>query len=369
MSTPPIPKLFQPIKVGTVELAHRVVLAPLTRFRADDAHVHSDLAAEHYAQRGSTPGTLLISEATFISPQAGGYPRVPGIWNDAQTAAWKRVTDAVHAQGSYIYLQLWALGRAANAGQLASEDPSFTLVSASDLPLPGYAKPRPLSIPEIEDYVQVYAAAAKNAMHGAGFDGVEVHCANGYLLDQFLQDVSNTRTDAYGGSVENRCRFPLAAIDAVVEAVGAEHTGVRVSPWSGFQEMRMDNPVPTFSYFASQLVARHPDMAYIHAVEPRAQGGEDREVQAGESNEFLRAIWAPRPFISAGGYDRARALATVEEKGGLVAFGRLFIANPDLPVRLRKDIPLAKTDRSKYYTAGAEGYVDYPFAEAGVSAL
>ncbi|KAH9945535.1 hypothetical protein B0H21DRAFT_433075 [Amylocystis lapponica] len=373
------PKVFQPIKVGTVDLAHRVVLAPLTRYRADRAHVHSELAIEYYAQRASTPGTLLISEAVLISPQAGGYAYVPGIWNDAQIAAWKRITDAVHAKGSYIYMQLIAVGRAANLEhltfdlrQFGLEDPSglSPYVSASAIQLSGKpTPPRALTIPEIEEYVRAFATAAHNAVHGAGFDGVELHGANGYLPDQFLQDVSNTRTDAYGGSIENRVRFALDAVDAIVKAVGADRTAIRLSPWGEFQDMRMADPEPTFAHLVAQLVARHPNLAYIHAVEPRAEGPGDRAVRAGESNDFLRALWAPRPFISAGGYNRARALADAEEKGDLVAFGRLFISNPDLPERLRIDVPLAPYDRSTFYTKGSAGYVDYPSAGEAAAAL
>ncbi|KAH9945536.1 hypothetical protein B0H21DRAFT_822999 [Amylocystis lapponica] len=368
MSTSSVPKLFQPIKVGTAELGHRVVYPPLTRLRADAAHVPGELGIEHYAQRASTPGTLLITEATFIAPQAGGYANVPGIWNDAQIAAWKRITDAVHAKGSYIYMQLWAIGRAADPVQLAAEDPSFPYISASDVQLSEKPKPpRPLTIPEIAEYVRLYAAAARNAVLGAGCDGVEIHGAHGYLPDQFLQDVSNRRTDAYGGSIENRARFALEVVAAVVQAVGAARTGIRLSPFSEWQDMRMADPVPTFTYFVAQLAARHPDLAYVHVVEPRVQGPLDRVAWEGESNDFLREIWAPRPFISAGGYDRVSALAAAEEKGDLVAIGRFFISNPDLPVRLRKDIPLTKYDRSKFYVVGSDeaaGYIDYPFAAA-----
>ncbi|KAH9945562.1 hypothetical protein B0H21DRAFT_823025 [Amylocystis lapponica] len=343
-----VPKLFQPVEVGTMKLSHRVVLAPLTRFRANAAHVHGDLAVEYYSQRASAPGTLVITEATHIAARAGGYNNVPGIYNDEQIAAWKRVTEAVHAKGSYIYLQLWAMGRAGKPEVLEAEDPSIPYVSASDIPLKGYSKaPRPLTAEEIAEYVRLFAQAAKNAVHGAGFDGVEVHGANGYLLDQFLQDVSNTRTDAYGGSVENRCRFALAAVDAVVQAVGAHRTAIRLSPWSTFQEMGMADPKPTFSFLVEHLVERYPDMAYIHL-----------------SNDFIRELWAPRPLISAGGYTRALALKQSELTGELVAFGRIYIANPDLPVRLQKGLPLTKQDRSTFYgPQTAKGYTDYPFVD------
>ncbi|KAK7451304.1 hypothetical protein VKT23_012646 [Stygiomarasmius scandens] len=368
-------KLFQPIKLGDVVLKHRVALAPLTRFRVDAKHVPLPIVKEMYAQRASTPGTLLITEATFIAARAGGYPNAPGIWSDEQIAAWKEVTEAVHAKGSFIYLQLWALGRAAYAAVLANEDPSYDLVSASDIPLSDRPKedprPRPLTIPEIKEYVSLYATAASNAVHKAGFDGVEIHGANGYLLDQFMQDVSNHRTDEYGGSVENRARFTLEVVDAVVKAVGPRKTGIRLSPWNTFQDMKMDDPKPTFSYVVSEIKKAHPTLSYVHVVEPRAKGQDILEKDpAGESNDFIREIWTSpesdengRRLISAGGYTRDLATKIADEKGDIIAFGRPFIANPDLPLRLQHDIPLNKYDRTTFYTQGSEGYTDYPFAE------
>lgn len=202
-------KLFTPLKLGNVQLQHRIAMAPLTRFRADDNHVPLPFVKEYYAQRGSVPGTQIITEATFIAQEAGLYPNVPGIWNDAQIAAWSEVTAAVHEKKSFIYLQLWALGRAADFGQLQKElGPSAKMVSASDVGLTGKEKPTPLTEEEIHRFIGHYAQAAKNAIK-AGFDGVEIHGANGYLVDQFIQDVSNKRTDKWGGSIENRSRFAL----------------------------------------------------------------------------------------------------------------------------------------------------------------
>ncbi|KAJ7749804.1 hypothetical protein DFH07DRAFT_828423 [Mycena maculata] len=363
-------KLFEPIKVGTVTLQHRVVLAPLTRYKATTEHVpYLPLVSDYYGQRASKAGSLLITEATFIAARAGGYPHVPGIWSPEQVKAWKVVADAVHAKDSFIFMQLWALGRAADPTQLKSEDPSFPYVSASDVQLTGKKEPpRPLTVPEIKEYVGLYAQAAKNAIE-AGLDGVEIHSANGYLLDQFLQDLSNKRTDEYGGSVENRARFTLEVVDAVVAAIGAERTAIRFSPWSLFQDMAMADPIPTFSYVISQLAARHPNLAYIHLVEPRINGNTTRpegEVGTHESNEALRAIWAPRPWIRAGGFTREGALEAAQS-GDLVAFGRLYISNPDLPTRLEKDIPLAVYNRETFYLVGENsprGYTDQPFAVA-----
>ncbi|KAF7798995.1 hypothetical protein EIP86_010224 [Pleurotus ostreatoroseus] len=320
-------KLFASIKVGSVNLAHRIVLAPLTRFRANSAHVHGDLAVEYYAQRASVPGTLLITEATFVSQRAGGWPNIPGIWNEDQVKAWQKVVDAVHAKGSYIFLQLWALGRTADPDTLKAEDPNMPYVAPSaiqlsDRPFP----PRALTLEEIKEYQQSYVAAAENAIR-AGFDGVELHSANGYLPDQFLQDVSNKRTDEYGGSIENRTRFSLEILEGIVNAIGAEKTGIRLSPWGGFNDMRMEDPKPTFAYLVNRIAEKHPDLAYLHLVEPRVEGNLDRTVGPGESNDFLRDIWAPRPVISAGGFTRDSALEHADKTGDLVAFGRSYISN------------------------------------------
>ncbi|KAK7451316.1 hypothetical protein VKT23_012657 [Stygiomarasmius scandens] len=371
-------KLFQPIKLGDIVLKHRVALAPLTRFRANAKHVPLPIVKEMYAQRASTPGTLLVTEATLIAARAGGYPHAPGVWSDEQISAWKEVTEAAHAKGSFIYLQLWALGRAAYAPVLANEDSAYDLVSASDIPLSDRPKedprPRPLTIPEIKEYVSLYATAASNAIHKAGFDGVEIHGANGYLLDQFMQDVSNHRTDEYGGSVENRARFTLEVVDAVVKAVGPRKAAIRLSPWNTYQDMKMDDPKPTFSYIVSEIKKAHPTLSYIHVMEPRAEAQDILEKDPeGESNDFIREIWTSpesdengRRLITAGGYTRDLATKIADEKGDIIAFGRSFLANPDLPLRLQRDISLNQYDRSTFYVQGSEdpkGYTDYPFAE------
>ncbi|KAJ6628272.1 FMN-linked oxidoreductase [Mycena sp. CBHHK59/15] len=369
MNTPK-PKLFQPIKLGDILLKHRIVMAPLTRIRADVNHVPLPHVQEYYVQRASVPGTLLISEATCIAPRAGGSAHIPGIWSEEQIAAWKQIADAVHAQGSFMFLQLWALGRAARPSDLKLEDPSFSYISASDIPLRERQstdiRPRPLTVPEIKGYVELYRIAASNAIHKAGLDGVEIHNANGYLLDQFLQDVSNVRTDDYGGSPENRARFSLEVVDAVVAAVGPKKTGIRISPWNTYQNMGMEDPRPTFAHFVYEIVARHPELAYIHAIEPRVDATVLRPaIPEGWSNDFLRDIWASpasqRRFISAGDFSEA--------KDDIIAFGRQFVSNPDLPDRLLYDIPLAAYDRKFFYAPGSsdpKGYTDYPFAEQDV---
>ncbi|RXW20650.1 hypothetical protein EST38_g5214 [Candolleomyces aberdarensis] len=232
--------LFSPIQVGKLNLKHRVVLAPLTRFRATrTAHVPVvPLVKEYYTQRASIPGTLLITEAALIAHEATGYFNFPGIWSEEQIKAWKEIADAVHAKGSYIYLQIAATGRLAHPEVLAEEG-GYPYIAPSPIPLStrplDAAPPRALTIPEIEKYVDLHAKAAKNAVDLAGFDGVEIHCANGCLIDQFLQDVSNTRTDEYGGTIENRSRFGLRVVDAVTKAIGEERTGVRLNPWGRSQ--------------------------------------------------------------------------------------------------------------------------------------
>ncbi|GJE97323.1 alkene reductase [Phanerochaete sordida] len=362
------PKLFTPIQVGRLTLAHRVVMPPLERLRSTADHIPNALMAEYYAQRASTPGTLLIAEATMPAPRAAGYRHGAGVWSDEQVQGWRVVTDGVHARGSYIFQQLWAPGRLAQLDVL--EEQGLPYVSASDVKLSDCPKaPRPLTIEEIKEYVKSFGDGARNSMR-AGFDGVELHAANGYLVDQFLQDVTNHRTDEYGGSIENRCRFALEIIQAMVDAVGDEaKVGFRCSPWGSFGEVGMEDPKPTFAYLVTQLRDRFPSLAYIHVIEPRINGdGLDRSVDKGESNDFLREIWKPRPFISAGGYtERELALEAAERTGDLIAAGRLFISNPDLPLRWQLNVPAKKGDRSAYYTyESPKGYVDYPFMNGEV---
>ncbi|GAB7346121.1 hypothetical protein MBLNU457_4871t1 [Dothideomycetes sp. NU457] len=357
-------KLFQPLKVGSQELSNRIVMAPLTRFRADDNHVPMDMVADYYAQRASVPGTLLISEATYITSRAGGYPNIPGIQDSAQINAWKKVTDAVHAKGGIIYLQLWALGRTANADYLKSQN--LDLVAPSALAMNDKAPtPRALTEDEIQSFIADYATAAKNAVHGAGFDGVEIHAANGYLIDQFTQDVSNKRTDKWGGSIENRSRFALEVSRAVADAVGADRTGIRLSPWSSFQGMKMADPIPQFSHLIRGLAELK--LAYLHVVESRIAGNAD--IEATEKVDFAVEIWGKTsPVLIAGGFkaESARKLVDEEYKDADVGvvFGRYFISNPDLVFRVKEGIEFAKYDRDTFYNAKSEkGYTDYPFSE------
>ncbi|KAG1732872.1 uncharacterized protein EDB91DRAFT_658608 [Suillus paluster] len=326
------PALFTPIQAGRMNLSHRIVLAPLTRFRAYPNHVPGPHAATYYAQRASAPGTLLVSEATLISQAAGGMDFVPGIYTQEQVEGWKKVTDAVHENGSFIFCQLWALGRVAFPDVLSKENHS-PLVSASSIPLSTRPTPVPhaLTEPEIKTYITSYATAARNAI-AAGFDGVEVHGANGYLIDQFSQEVSNTREDDWGGSIEKRARFAIEVVDAVVKEVGAERVSIRLSSWSPYQDMGSSDPIPQFSYLVHQL--RNHDLTYLHVTEPRVSGSLDVDAPPQSSNDLLRQIWCGlgknAVFISAGGYTRQTAIETVQERGGMVAFGRLYIPNVSL---------------------------------------
>lgn len=367
------PALFTPIQVGESHLLNRVVFAPLTRFRATQNHTPSDLMVTYYVQRSATPSTLLISEATFVDHQAAGYDFVPGIWSDEQAAGWKKIVDGVHAKGCFIYLQLWNLGRAAGAESLKNEEGGpWGVVSASNLPFEGGATPRPLTLAEIKGYPDVYAHAAKNFIEKAGGDGVEVHCANGYLLDQFIQTNSNKRTDDYGGSLANRLRFPLEVIGAVVKAVGAKRVGVRISPYNNYQGMKMplEEAKETFSTFVKAIKSAHPDFAYLHVVEGRAllgialSGLPEVEAKPEEDLEYLHKIWTPSPFIVCGCYHTEDGLAKAESsKNTLVAYGRPFISNPDLPARIKAGIKFADYNKNFFYSMGpdkAEGYTSYP---------
>jgi NADPH2 dehydrogenase len=341
-------------------------MAPLTRYRASDTHVHGPLATEYYSQRASVPGTLLITEATFISPRASGYPNIPGIWNKEQINAWRNVTNAVHAKKSFIFLQLWALGRAANPDALRkTSDGASKVVSSSAVPMKtGATVPRALTEEEIWGFVGDYAQAAKNAIE-AGFDGVEIHGANGYLIDQFTQDTCNQREDGWGGSVEKRARFGLEVTKAVVEAVGSEKVGIRLSPYSTFQGMKMKDPKPGFTYLVEGL--EKFGLCYLHLVESRIAGNAD--VESTEKVDFLMDVWGKTsPVLVAGGFTAESARRAVEEeytdREVAIVFGRYFISNPDLPLRVLKGVELAPYDRGTFYKAQSpDGYVDYPFSK------
>ncbi|KAI8142839.1 hypothetical protein BJV82DRAFT_669483 [Fennellomyces sp. T-0311] len=359
--------LFQSKKVGNCELKHRVVLAPLTRLRCDENRVPNALVQEYYEQR-TTEGGLIIAEATGVSPSAGIYPGGPGIYNNAHCEGWKKITKAVHDKGGFIFSQLWHAGRATCSsfmpgGALPLAPSAVAIEGPCLFSGKNYGVPHALTVEEIGQVVEEFAQAAKYAVD-SGFDGVEIHAANGYVVDQFINTSSNKRTDEYGGSIENRSRFCLEVTKAVVDRVGEDRVAVRLSPWSEFQDMEDATPYETWGYIVDELQQRHPHLAYIHMIEPRDDYGRKTKNDTVNTLDPFRAKWKG-PFISAGGYTTHPALATeiADATGNLIAIGRAFLANPDLPHRLEHGLPLNKYDRSTFYTntAGSFGYTDYPY--------
>ena len=360
-------KLFTSTKVGPVALSHRVVMAPLTRMRSEQpSDVPGDLMVEYYGQRASEGG-LIISEATPVALTGRGYLGAPGIYNDAHISGWKKVTDAVHAKGGKIFMQLWHVGRTAHVDLTGGATP----VSASVTPYAGVAfthkgmvpvsPNRALEIEEMPGIVKEFRKGAERAK-AAGFDGVEVHGANGYLIDQFLQDGSNKRTDSYGGSPENRARLLMEVTHAVASVWGYDRVAVRISPGTKFNGMSDSNPGATFEYVAKALAPL--GLAYLHIIEPRVIGSQDEAVGLPPVAAVNLRNFFKGTIIAAGGFD-AKGAEEIIAKGDadLVAFGRHFIANPDLPNRLRFGLPLTPYDRSSFYSGNAHGYTDYPFYE------
>ncbi|KAI9164014.1 putative nadph dehydrogenase protein [Paramyrothecium foliicola] len=360
-------RLFKPLKIGNIEVKHRVAMPSLTRMRATEDRVPTPLMKEYYGQRASVPGTMILSEGTFVSSNCGGFAYAPGIWNEQQVEAWKPVTDEVHRRGGFIYCQLFSMGRAAAARQAEAE--GVPVLAPSAIPIDdASAMPRAMTVGEIKQSVQDFVAAAENAIR-AGFDGVEIHGANGYLIDQFIQDVSNQRDDEYGGNIENRTRFVDEILEAVVAAVGADRVGLRLSPWSTFQGMKMEDPIPQFSFLV--VKAKQHKLAYLHLVESRISGSDDSA--GSETLDFAYDIWNGTFFI-AGGYTPEEARRLVDEvhpeKDIVVMFGRYFISNPDLVYRMKEGLELNPYDRGTFYVSGSpRGYVDYPFSEEYLAAV
>ena len=365
-------KLFTPAQVGPYRLSHRVVMAPLTRMRSDPGDIPSNLMVEYYTQRASEGG-VIVSEATPVSIRGNGYAGAPGIFSDTQIAGWRRITDAVHAKGGRIFQQLWHVGRQSHVDlQPNGEAP----VAPSAIPAEGYAytkrgeapfsMPRALELHQIPGIIEEFRSGAERALR-AGFDGVEIHGANGYLPDQFLQDGTNKRTDEYGGPIENRARFLLEVTRAAISAWGTDRVGVRISPSGTYGSMSDSNPPATFGYVAAQL--NRLGIAYLHVVEPRIKGTEEiSHGQAPTAAQHLRPKFS-RTLVAAGGFTGETAEAIVASgDADLVAFGRHFISNPDLPERLRRGLPLNRYDRTTFYGGDARGYVDYPAAEVASAA-
>lgn len=365
--------LFSPLKVGSWTFAHRVVMAPLTRMRASSpGNAPTALNARYYGQR-ATKGGLVIAEASPVMPSAHYGPRTPGIYTEEQVAGWKLVADAVHAKGGILVLQLWHVGRISHS----SLQPGGGLpVSASAIAAAGetvtahgtrapFETPRALETSELPGIVAAYAQAARNAIT-AGCDGVEVHGANGYLLEQFLQTRSNNRTDAYGGSIENRARLMLEVTRAVADAVGASKTGIRLSPYGRANDSGEADPMPLYGYVVGEL--NKLGLAYLHLIEPRASGAGQREVDHKDvpsGAELFRPLWKG-PLITAGNFTAASAEAMVASgNADAIAFGRYFISNPDLPERIRNGVAFTPYNRATFYGGDETGYTDYPAMASG----
>ena len=365
------PHLFSPLQVGPYRLAHRVVMAPLTRMRADrSSFVPRPLNAEYYAQR-ATPGGLLIAEATPVMMAGRGNPGVPGIYSQAQIEGWRGVVDAVHAKGGLIFLQLWHVGRVSHSsfqpGGALPVAPSAVpitgegmLAMTSDGKMVPYETPRALETEEVDQVVEAFRQAAVNAKQ-AGFDGVEIHGANGYLLEQFLQSHTNLRTDKYGGSIENRARLLLEITQAVIAVWGANRVGVRLSPYGVANGSGEAEPMPLYSHVVKAL--DQLGLAYLHFIEPRSSGAGRAEVNwqnVPSAMVLFRPLWRG-VLIAAGGFTGETAEAAVAQgHADAIAFGRIFISNPDLPQRLQHGFPLTPYNRATFYGGEAAGYTDYP---------
>src|ERR1700677_1013161 len=357
MSTPT--KLFEPYKLGPITLPNRLVMAPLTRNRAVAGMVPSPLAIEYYGQRASAG--LLITEASQVSQQGQGYQDTPGIYSKEQVAGWRKVTDRVHERGGRIFIQAWHVGRVSHISlqpnngapvapsAIRAKGKTFVGGAFTDV-----SEPRALELAEIPGVIESFKRGAANAL-AAGFDGVEIHGANGYLLDQFAKDGSNKRSDAYGGSIENRARLMLEVTKVVTAEVGAERTGIRISPVTPSNDISDSNPQPLFDYIVDHLNAQ--ELVYIHVIEG-ATGG-PRHIAPFDYGSLRKRFKGA--YIANNGYDFALAAKVLAaSEADLIAFGKPFIANPDLVERLKSGAPLNTPDKATFYGGGAKGYTDYP---------
>lgn len=362
--------LFTPFKLGSVQLEHRVVMAPTTRMRTNTGNIPGELMIQHYTQRASHGG-LIIAEATAVSPFANAYADAPGIFNDDQEAGWKKVVDAVHAKGAKIFLQVWHPGRQSLPELSQGHQPlapsalkaenTYGVGKDADGNYEGKLFPEPLAldIAGIKSIIEEFKQAALRAKR-AGFDGVELHSANGYLPEQFLLDGSNKRSDEYGGSLENRARFLIEVVQVLNSVYGKNRVGVRISPSGIYGDMHDSNPEKTFSYLAQCLNDYH--LAYLHIIEPRIVGPEDRNEGIYEepvASKQLRSIFTG-PIIAAGGFKPESAEQMLERgDADLIAFGRLFTSNPDLPERIKNGYPLTHYNREAFFGGDATGYNDF----------
>jgi len=354
------PDLFSAFKIGDITLSNRMVMAPLTRNRAATGNIPQSINVEYYRQRASAG--LIITEASQISPEGVGYPSTPGIHSDEQVAGWRNVTDAVHNEGGRIFVQLWYCGRISHPSLLPNQQapvapsairPEGEAVTAEGMQ--AFVEPRALSTDEIPGIVAQYKQAATQAK-AAGFDGIEIHAANGYLIDQFLRDGSNQRTDEYGGNIENRMRFLNEILDTVSEVWPAHRIGVRLTPENSFNSMSDSNPQQHFDYIVQQLATR--GLAYLHILE-----GDMMSQQRNVDYRKLRDSFGGA-YMANNGYDKTRAQTAIAEGDcDLIAFGVLFLSNPDLVKRFKVDATLNTIDKSTFYGGNETGYTDYPFLE------
>jgi N-ethylmaleimide reductase len=361
------PSLFDPIRLGALRLSNRIVMAPLTRSRALPDACPGPAARLYYAQRASAG--MIVSEGVCISAEAVGNPRVPGIWTDRHISGWSEVTAEVHAAGGTIVAQLWHTGRASHPslqpGGQRQVGPSAVAIDGTTFARGGltpHITPRALDVGEISGIVGQYATAARNA-RAAGFDGVELHAANGYLIDQFLQDSANRRADHYGGSIENRARLLLEVVAALTGELGPDRVGVRLSPSSTFQGMADSDPEALFEFVLKAIAPLEP--AYLHIVEPGISGS----ATTARAADGIDTAWVRKRYtgnlIGVGSYTRDTAAEAIRTgQIDAVAFGRSFLANPDLPARFLAGASLSTPDRSTFYTEGNHGYIDYPSLEA-----
>lgn len=362
--------LFTPVKLGAYEMPHRIVMSPLTRSRAGKGLTPTEMNATYYAQRASA--ALVITEATHVTPQGIGYTKTPGIGTAEQIAGWRSVTDAVHTEGGKIFLQLWHVGRISHPsmqeGGALPVAPSAIAADGQVLTYEGmkeFVAPRALATEEIQGVVEYFRAGALGAL-AANFDGVEIHGANGYLLDQFLEDSTNRRTDEYGGSIENRARLLLEVVAAAIEVWGADRVGVRLSPAGTFNTMKDSDPAATFGYVTEQLGKL--GIAYLHVIEPADKSAYKVGGEVVSATRHLKSLFKGT-VITAQGYDFETGNAAVARgDADLVAFGKLFIANPDLPSRFRLRAPLNEPDASTFYGGDERGYTDYPALELETAA-
>lgn len=351
--------LLSPIKIGNYNLKNRIFMAPMTRCRSVENNIPNEMMARYYAQRASAG--LIITEATQISTRGIGYPHTPGIHTSAQVEGWKQVTKAVHQSGGKIFLQLWHVGRISHPAFHGGELPLAPSAIKPDGKIytpegmKEFVTPHPLSTGEIKIVVEQYVQGAKNAME-AGFDGVEIHGANGYLIDQFLRDGTNTRDDEYGGPVENRARFLFEIIEGICAAIGSEKTGLRLSPSGTFNDMKDSDPTNHFTYICEKLNSYN--LAYLHIID--ALEGDIRHGANVVDLSVLRKAYKG-VLIANGGYTKERGNKAIQSGlADAVAFGALFLANPDLPERFKTDAPLNSPNPDTFYTQGEEGYLDYP---------